>query len=100
MADKPSTTKTTNGKTITLMDGTEISVRPLKLSLLRPFMTKFALLQEASEDNDKSITKWRLMQLDGLCELVVYNSSRNASPVAINGERQHSARYCFGRRVA
>ncbi len=55
MADKPSTTKTTDGKTITLMDGTEISVRPLKLSLLRPFMAKFALLQEASDDNDKSM---------------------------------------------
>jgi hypothetical protein len=55
MADKPSTTKNTSGKTITLMDGTEISVRPLKLSLLRPFMSKFALLSEASEDNDKSM---------------------------------------------
>jgi hypothetical protein len=55
MADKPSTTKTTDGKTITLMDGTELSVRPLKLSLLRPFMAKFALLAEASEDNDKSM---------------------------------------------
>ena len=55
MADKPSTTKTTDGKTITLMDGTELSVRPLKLSLLRPFMAKFALLSEASEDNDKSM---------------------------------------------
>jgi hypothetical protein len=37
------------------MDGTELSVRPLKLSLLRPFMAKFALLSEASEDNDKSM---------------------------------------------
>jgi hypothetical protein len=55
MADKPSTNKVTNGKTITLMDGTEILARPLKLSLLRPFMTKFALLSEASEDNDKSM---------------------------------------------
>ncbi len=55
MADKPSTNKATNAKTITLMDGTEILARPLKLSLLRPFMTKFALLSEASEDNDKSM---------------------------------------------
>jgi hypothetical protein len=55
MADKPSTNKTTSGKTITLIDGTELSVRPLKLSLLRPFMAKFALLSEASEDNDKSM---------------------------------------------
>lgn len=50
MADKP-----LNKKTITLIDGTEIEVRPLKLSLLRPFMAKFALLAEASNDNDKSM---------------------------------------------
>ena len=50
MADKPS-----NSKTITLIDGTEILARPLKLSLLRPFMAKFALLSEASDDNDKSM---------------------------------------------
>lgn len=50
MADKP-----LNKKTITLIDGTEILVRPLKLSLLRPFMAKFALLAEASDDNDKSM---------------------------------------------
>jgi hypothetical protein len=50
MAEKP-----LNSKTITLIDGTEILARPLKLSLLRPFMAKFALLSEASEDNDKSM---------------------------------------------
>ena len=50
MADKP-----LNSKTITLMDGTEIVARPLKLSLLRPFMSKFGLLAEASDDNDKSM---------------------------------------------
>jgi hypothetical protein len=50
MADKPLIKKT-----ITLIDGTEIAVRPLKLSLLRPFMAKFALLAEASDDNDKSM---------------------------------------------
>ena len=50
MADNP-----LNKKTITLIDGTEIAVRPLKLSLLRPFMAKFALLSEASDDNDKSM---------------------------------------------
>ena len=50
MADKP-----LNSKTITLIDGTEILARPLKLSLLRPFMAKFALLSEASDDNDKSM---------------------------------------------
>lgn len=50
MADKPLIKKT-----ITLIDGTEIAVRPLKLALLRPFMAKFALLAEASDDNDKSM---------------------------------------------
>ncbi len=50
MADKPLTSKT-----ITLIDGTEILARPLKLSLLRPFMAKFSLLAEASEDNEKSM---------------------------------------------
>jgi hypothetical protein len=50
MADKP-----LNKKTITLIDGTEVPVRPLKLSLLRPFMAKFALLSSVSDDNDKSM---------------------------------------------
>lgn len=43
-------------QTVTLMDGTEIEVRPLKISLLRPFMKKFEGVQEVSEDNDKSMT--------------------------------------------
>lgn len=50
MADKP-----LNSKSITLIDGTEILARPLKLSLLRPFMAKFSLLAESSDDNDKSM---------------------------------------------
>ena len=50
MADKP-----LNKKPITRSDGTEVAVRPLKLSLLRPFMSKFALLSSVSDDNDKSM---------------------------------------------
>jgi hypothetical protein len=50
MAEKPS-----NKKTITLIDGTEIEVRALKLSLLKPFMAKFAELAAVTEDNDKSV---------------------------------------------
>jgi hypothetical protein len=50
MADKP-----LKNRTVKLIDGTEIEVRPLKLSLLRPFMSKFALLSSVSEDNDKSM---------------------------------------------
>jgi hypothetical protein len=41
--------------TVTLIDGTEITLRPLKISLLRKFTAKFAKLQEVAEDNDKSM---------------------------------------------
>jgi hypothetical protein len=41
---------------LTLMDGTEISVRPLKISLLRPFMTKFEGVAAVADDNEKSMT--------------------------------------------
>jgi inhibitor of KinA sporulation pathway (predicted exonuclease) len=43
-------------KTITLIDGTEITVRPLKISLLRPFMKKFEGIAKVADDNDKSMT--------------------------------------------
>lgn len=43
-------------KTITLIDGTEIKVRPLKISLLRPFMAKFQDIAKVAEDNEKSMT--------------------------------------------
>ena len=42
-------------KTITLIDGTQITVRPLKISLLRPFMKKFEGIAAVADDNDKSI---------------------------------------------
>lgn len=42
-------------KTITLIDGTEFAVRPLKLSLLRPFMKKFEVIASVAENNDKSL---------------------------------------------
>jgi hypothetical protein len=42
-------------KTVTLIDGTKIKVRPLKISLLRPFMKKFEGVQGVAEDNDKSM---------------------------------------------
>ena len=41
---------------LTLMDGTEISVRPLKISLLRPFMAKFENVAAVADDNEKSMT--------------------------------------------
>lgn len=39
---------------ITLIDGTEIKVRPLKISLLREFNKQFAEIAKVADDNDKS----------------------------------------------
>jgi hypothetical protein len=46
---------TTNEQKLHLIDGTEFSVKPLKISLLRPFMSKFSGLTDVVEDNDKSM---------------------------------------------
>lgn len=43
-------------KSLTLIDGTSIDVRPLKISLLRKFMSKFDEIAKVAEDNDKSMT--------------------------------------------
>jgi hypothetical protein len=40
---------------MTLMDGTVIKMRPLKISLLREFMKKFEEIATVAEDNDKSM---------------------------------------------
>ena len=40
---------------ITLMDGTKIKMRPLKISLLRGFMKEFASLEKVATDNEKSM---------------------------------------------
>lgn len=42
-------------KTVELFDGTKITIRPLKISLLRDFMKKFEKISEVAEDNDKSM---------------------------------------------
>lgn len=42
-------------KKIALIDGTEITVRPLKISLLRDFMKKFDEISKVADDNDKSM---------------------------------------------
>lgn len=49
-------TTTYESQELTLMDGTKITVRPLKISLLRPFMSKFEKVAEVAEDNEKSMT--------------------------------------------
>lgn len=38
-----------------LVDGTKISVRPLKVSLLREFLKKFETIADVSTSNDKSM---------------------------------------------
>lgn len=43
-------------KQLELLDGTKISVRPLKISLLRPFMSKFEGIAEVADNNEKSMT--------------------------------------------
>ena len=42
-------------KEIVLVDGTKINIRPLKISLLKPFMKKFEGIAEAASDNEKSM---------------------------------------------
>jgi hypothetical protein len=42
-------------KVVTLIDGTKVKVRPLKVSLLRPFMKSFEGLGAVQADNDKSM---------------------------------------------
>ena len=49
-------TTTYESQELVLMDGTTIAVRPLKISLLRPFMSKFEKVAEGAEDNEKSMT--------------------------------------------
>lgn len=44
------------GQELVLIDGTKINVRPLKISLLRPFMKKFEQVAGVAEDNEKSMT--------------------------------------------
>lgn len=49
---------------LTLLDGTVIKMRPLKISLLRRFMKKFEEIADVAADNDKSIDV--LMQCVGI----------------------------------
>jgi len=41
---------------LTLIDGTKIQVRPLKISLLHPFMKKFDGVAAVADDNEKSMS--------------------------------------------
>jgi hypothetical protein len=42
-------------KTIALLDGTEIEVRPLKISLLREFMKSFEKISDVAESNEETM---------------------------------------------
>jgi hypothetical protein len=42
-------------ETLTLIDGTTINIRPLKISLLKPFMKKFEGVAAVADNNEKSI---------------------------------------------
>jgi len=45
----------TKVKSITLLDGTSVEVKPLKISLLKPFMKRFQDLASVAENNDASM---------------------------------------------
>lgn len=49
------TTTVHEAHTIKLLDGTEITLRPLKISLLRKFMAKFEGIAAVVDNNEKSI---------------------------------------------
>lgn len=48
-------TTTYKPEVLTLIDGSTIEVRPLKISLLKPFMKKFEGVSLVAEDNEKSM---------------------------------------------
>ena len=48
-------TNVNEDKKIKLIDGREIAVRPLRISLLKPFMKKFDEIQSVAADNEKSM---------------------------------------------
>ena len=48
-------TTTHEEQILTLIDGTKVTVRPLKISLLRPFMKKFEGVGAVADNNEKSM---------------------------------------------
>jgi hypothetical protein len=50
------TTTVYEANKVTLMDGTELVLKPLSVSLLRKFMKKFDNIAKVADDNDKSMT--------------------------------------------
>jgi len=64
--------------TVALLDGTELEVRPLKISLLRDFMVKFEKIAEVAENNAKS--------MDLLMECVVIALKQYAPEKALDAK--------------
>ena len=62
--------------TIKLIDGTEITLRPLKISLLRKFMKKFEGIAAVVDNNEKSI--------DLLMECVVIAMEQYAAGLSVD----------------
>lgn len=48
-------TKLNEEKSVKLLDGTDLVIRPLKISLLRDFMKKFEKIADVADSNEKSI---------------------------------------------
>jgi len=49
------TTTINETREITLLDGTKINARPLKISLLKQFMKAFDGIADVADDNEKSL---------------------------------------------
>jgi hypothetical protein len=50
-----SKTNTQSKNELSLIDGTKFEVKPLKISLLKPFLAKFSQLADVADDNTKSM---------------------------------------------
>lgn len=71
---------TYEAETLTLIDGSTIQVRPLKISLLKPFMKKFEGVAAVAEDNEKSMTL--LLECVAIA-MQQYNPSLAADPAKL-----------------
>jgi inhibitor of KinA sporulation pathway (predicted exonuclease) len=70
---------TNKEQTVTLIDGTVLNVRPLKISLLRDFMKKFEGIAKVADDNGKS--------MDLLMECVQIAMKQYSPELAANKEQ-------------
>ena len=64
---------------IELLDGTKVTMRPLKISLLREFMRQFQTIGDVADDNDAS--------MDVLLDCVQIAMKQYAPDLAVDRER-------------